>query len=81
VIVIFSKDGCQYCDKAKALLDTYEIDYAVANVDTSQEAMDFVKERGHTSVPQIYNGIDLLVAGGFNGLAEMSREEILERVM
>jgi len=78
VLIIFSKDDCPYCDKAKKLLDNYKIDYVVENVKTNKEALDFIKSHGHTTVPQIYNGPTLLVSGGYTGLAAMSREEILE---
>jgi len=80
MITVFSKDGCPYCDKAKALLDNYEIDYIVENVTRNKEALAFIKGNGHTTVPQIYNGLDLLVEGGYTGLASMSRETLLEMV-
>lgn len=78
MITVFSKDGCLYCDKAKALLDDYEIDYTVENVSTDPVALAFIKDSGHTTVPQIYNGLDLLVEGGYAGLSSISRETLLE---
>jgi len=80
MVKIFSKDGCPYCDKAKMLLDNYEIDYVVENVTHNKESLAFIKGNGHTTVPQIYNNSDILVEGGYDGLAALSREEILERL-
>ena len=50
------------------------------NITKNKEALAFVKGNGHTTVPQIYNGVELLVEGGYNGLAALSREEILKRI-
>ena len=80
MLKIFSKDGCPYCDKVKILLDNYEIDYVVENVTHNKEALAFVKGNGHTTVPQIYDDEELFVKGGYDGLAALSREEILERI-
>ena len=78
MITVFSKDGCPYCNKAMALLDAYAIEYVVENVSQNQESLRFLKGAGHTTVPQIYNGLDLLVEGGFDGLSKLTYEEILE---
>jgi len=50
------------------------------NVSNSKVGMKFIKEAGHTTVPQIYNDFDLLVEGGYNGLAKLSKEDIIGRV-
>jgi len=79
MITIFTKDGCPFCVKAKNLLDGYDIKYLITNVTENKAGMKFIKEAGHTTVPQIYNNFDLLVEGGYNGLAELSKEEIMEK--
>jgi glutaredoxin len=53
-VVIYSKNNCPACDRAKALLMRYEIAYEIRNIDTDMEAMDFIAAQGHRSVPQIY---------------------------
>jgi len=79
MITVFTKDGCPYCTKATNLLKDFDIEYTVTNVSKSKAGLAFLKEAKHTSVPQIYNDFNLLVEGGYDGLAELTKEEILER--
>ena len=80
MITVFTKNGCPYCTKATALLDSHNIQYGLQNVTESKTALKFLKEAGHKTVPQIYNVFDLLVEGGYDGLAKLSKEEILGRM-
>jgi len=80
MITVFTKDGCPYCTKAINLLEGYDIQYMTTNVSENKAGLTFLKSAGHTTVPQIYNNFDLLVEGGYDGLAKLSKEDIIERV-
>jgi glutaredoxin 3 len=74
MITIYSKNHCPYCDKAKALLKLKGIVYEEIKIDENSEAKDFVVAQGHRTVPQIYRDGQVLVEGGYQGLAKQSEE-------
>lgn len=79
MITVYSKPNCPYCDQAKIWLEKNNLEFITVDVTEDLEALEFLKEKGHRSVPQIYQEKNLLVEGGFNGLKELNREEILRR--
>jgi len=80
MITIYSKDGCPNCVKAKTLLEFYDIEYTEVRIDEDDKARTFVVNKGHRTVPQFYVNESLLVDGSFEGLNNMNKEEILERI-
>lgn len=71
MLVVYSKNNCNACSQAKALLDKNEIEYFVRNVDEDFDAFDFIVGEQHRSFPQIYKADGtLFVSGGFAGLKE-----------
>lgn len=66
-IVVYTKDNCPECVKAKHYLDAKHVDYSVVNVNEQPEARQFLVDQGLRSVPQIY--VDgTLTVGGYRGL-------------
>lgn len=66
-IVVYTKDNCPECVKAKNYLDNKHIEYSVINVSEQPEYRQFLVDQGLRSVPQIYvDGV--LTEGGFRGL-------------
>jgi glutaredoxin len=65
MFTIYGTDWCEFCIKAKELLDEKKIPYSFKNVDDGQVAEDFKKLIGkdHSSIPQIFNS-----SGGFHEL-------------
>lgn len=80
ILTIYSKTNCPNCDKALALLESYEVPFDVIKVDVIPEARMFLMEKGHRAVPQLYLNGELFVEGGFAGLSKMSREEIINKL-
>lgn len=78
MLIIYSKNGCPNCDKARNMLENYDISFAVIKIDENTEAREFVVGEGHKAVPQMYIGNEYL--GGWNQLAAMTREELLDKV-
>jgi len=77
MITIYTKPNCSYCDRAKAFFELHGISYATWNIEFSPEAREFLKARGHRTVPQFYTHEDtLVVEGGYEGLAKLSLEQI-----
>ena len=57
-VIVYSKNNCAACERAKALLKQKGVDFEVKNIDSDMEAMDFIVSKGHRSVPQVYvNGV------------------------
>ena len=75
MLTLYTKDNCGFCMSAKALLLNRKIEFAEVNIDQDQEARKFVISEGHRTMPQIYQGEDLYVEGGFQGLREKLNQE------
>jgi len=80
MIRVFSKEGCPYCDKAKALLSQHGYQYEEVRIDLDDDARGFLKGNGHKTVPQLYVSETLLVEGGFDGLNKMTTKQIALRI-
>jgi|TARA_B110000977_G_C10793279_1_gene383322 glutaredoxin 3 len=80
MLKIYTRNTCQYCSSAKAVLTNKGITYEEVNVDKDPTAREWLMEKGHRSVPQLYIGETLFVEGGFQGLTKLSDEEINERL-
>ena len=74
MITIYSKNNCQFCNKAKYLLETKGIAFEEIKVDEDRDAKLKMIEAGHRTVPQIYKDGVLLVEGGFQGLEKQPNE-------
>jgi len=66
---IVTRNQCNFCDTAKALLQGLGIEYQEFNVQESRWLLDLVKKAGYTTVPQIWdhNGHHI---GGYTELKE-----------
>ena len=72
MLVVYSKENCQACESAKALLSSRGIEFTVKNCDEDWEAFDFIVSKGLRSFPQIFDSQgNLYVQNGFRGLQEM----------
>lgn len=56
MITIYTKNNCPACLRAKALLNSKNLPFQARNVDEDLEAMDFIVEQRHRSLPVVYNG-------------------------
>ena len=72
-LTVYTKTDCNFCDRAKALLESRGVAYNTINVETQPDAREFLVDQGLRSVPQIFNGTTLL-QGGFRGLAAQPEE-------
>ena len=80
MITIYSKPNCAYCDRAADYLQKNNIAFKKVDVTEDEKAMNFVKERGHRSLPQIYCGDRLLVEGGYDGLKVLRPSDLILRM-
>ena len=69
--VIITRDQCNFCDAAKALLEGASLPYTQYNVqsDSSKWVLTLIKQAGHTTVPQIF-APDGRHIGGYTELNE-----------
>lgn len=72
MLTVYSKENCPFCDRAKNLLKLKSIPFTEIRVDQDPEARQFIVERGHRTVPQIYLNGELFVENGYNGLSQMT---------
>lgn len=78
MITVYSKPNCPYCDRTKIWLEHNDLPYHVINVLEDPNALEFIKSKGHKTVPQIYYNGALLVEGGYTGLTKQDPNSIKE---
>jgi len=72
-VVIYSRPGCTYCSRAKALLRSRGVHFAVADVAAEPERRKEAEElAGARTVPQVFVGRRCL--GGFDDLQRLDAE-------
>lgn len=80
MLTVYSKTVCAHCTQAKQYLNQLSIPFDEINIEEDSQARDFVVLAGHRSVPQIYVGRELFVEGGWQGLSELSADQINTRL-
>lgn len=55
-IRIYTQNDCPYCVTMKKKLDEWGYEYQEINVSNDLSAKGFLKEQGHRTVPQLYDG-------------------------
>lgn len=68
MIVVYGKDNCVFCEKAKDLLQSKGLSYEYIDVYEDDSALVMFRERGFKTVPQIW--IDHHHVGGYTELVE-----------
>lgn len=77
-VVVYSKDYCPYCDRAKALLTAKGVVFEAIELQHHPGEFERLKERtGMMTVPQIFIGEELI--GGYTDLAALEREGALDK--
>jgi len=80
MITVYTKPDCPFCDRAKSWLEMNDLAYDTINVMEDSEALDFIKGKGHKTVPQIYLNGELFVEGGYTGLSKQDPQILRERM-
>jgi glutaredoxin 3 len=80
-VEIYTKFGCPYCARAKALLGQKGVDYEEYEINTLPGKREEMMERsnGRHTVPQIF--IDGRHVGGSDDLAELERAGRLDPML
>jgi glutaredoxin len=75
MFVVVTRDQCNFCDSAKALLKGANIQYTEYNVQTqsSKWILDLIKKAGYTTVPQIWDRSGNHI-GGYSELKQLLTE-------
>jgi len=70
--IIITRNQCNFCDSAKALLKGANLAYSEYNVqsDSSKWVLTLLKQAEHTTVPQIFNSKGSHI-GGYTELAQL----------
>jgi glutaredoxin len=80
MLTVYSKTVCPFCVNAKNYLKSKDIPFEEINIEKDEQARQFIQEKGHRTVPQIYFEGKLFVEGGFQGLSKLTRTDIRERM-
>ena len=65
---VYGKENCQFCTKAKLLLDMKAKEYEYIDITKDDEAFQLFTDNGWRTVPQIFEGDNHI--GGFTELKE-----------
>ncbi len=79
-VLIYTKDYCPYCDRAKALFKRKNVAYEEISIEGKPAEYDALKKRtGMMTVPQIF--INDQLVGGYTELAGLDREDKLDPML
>jgi glutaredoxin len=65
---------------AKKYLQSKNINYQELRIDQDADARQFLLSEGHRSVPQLYLDGKLFVQGGYDGLKELTEQQLMDRL-
>lgn len=73
--VIITRNQCNFCDSAKALLKGHKLDYVTYNIQetSSKWLLPLLKAGNITTVPQVFTASGELI-GGYTDLVEHLKE-------
>jgi glutaredoxin-like protein NrdH len=80
MITLYSKPNCPFCDNAKVWFERNDIPYTVIDITQNDEALNFIKSKGHKTVPQIYLKEEIFVEGGYTGLTKQDPVILKEKL-
>lgn len=79
-VIIYSKDICPYCVKAKNLLQRKGVNFTEIKITTDEQKQEMIKKaNGRMTVPQIFIG-DFHV-GGCDDLHALESEGKLDKIL
>jgi len=79
-VIIYSKDICPYCVKAKNLLNRKNIAFEEIKITTDEQKQEMIKKaNGRMTVPQIF--IDDYHVGGCDDLYALESEGKLDLIL
>lgn len=76
---IYTKSDCAQCVLAKNFFSLHGLEFQEHDIELDDQARQFVVERGHRSVPQIYYGDQIFVNGGWQELSKFDLNQIQTR--
>jgi len=53
-LTLYTQYSCNYCDHMKMDLDKWGYNYDVINISEDTKAKEFMRSKGHKTVPQLY---------------------------
>ena len=74
ILKVYSKHTCPFCVSAMEKLDRWGFTYTVIDVGNYPQGMQFLKDAGHSTVPQIYINDTVYVPDGCSGLTVLGKD-------
>ena len=79
-VIVYSKNHCPYCVRAKNLLNEKEVEFEEIMVDRDPKLFaELRKKSGMLTLPQIF--IDDQLVGGFSELSELENQGKLDSLL
>lgn len=80
-IIVYSSNRCPYCDRAKDLLSSKDLEYSEVRVDLDPAEFEnmLAKSNGRRTVPQIF--INDHHVGGFDDLWKLEQDGKLDAML
>ena len=79
-VVVYSKNYCPFCDRAKKLLKSKNVAFEEINLDDQPEQFDALKKKtGQMTVPMIF--INEKLIGGFSDLSALESKNELDALL
>ena len=75
MITIYGTDACTNCENVKSLLKNYDVKFEYVNIINNINAYTFIRSKGHTNVPQVYDKQDYL--GDYDMISKMQKSKAI----
>ena len=80
-LTLYTQPACPFCDTMKSMLDEIKADYKIVNIREDAEALEFVRQRGHRTVPLLYYNEKQINVLNTNKYNTKSLQEAINRVV
>ena len=67
---LYTQNKCGWCVRLEKNLTDWGLEYEICNITLDEDAKQFMKDRGHKTVPQLYYGGEDVMRGASEKLTK-----------
>ena len=77
---LYTQNKCGWCVRLEQNLTDWGLEYEIHNITLDKDAKQFMKDKGHKTVPQLYYGGEDVMRGASENLTKDTLQNNMERV-
>tara|TARA_Y100000389_G_C17378480_1_gene472992 strand:- start:548 stop:832 length:285 start_codon:yes stop_codon:yes gene_type:complete len=79
-LFLYTQNGCYWCTRLKETLEDWGYECIVFNISSDPIAKEFIRDKGHKTVPQLYYSGKDVMKGPSENLTKDSLQDNIDRV-